>query len=152
MVRKYTLIVTTFLCLSMALLLTVELIAKETVLDEYLEIKERPVSLIFLRTDECLGCNKTVMRCFNLLNSDIDCDVYAVVNARRQIELKKFSRLFRWKKATMLLKEEMQKKFDIKKNCLVVVFDKNGNKLGEVGRFEEDAFSKLLKIYKGDEE
>ncbi len=46
----------------------------------------------------------------------------------------------------------MQKKFDIKKNCLVVVFDKDGNKLGEVGRFEEDAFSKLLKIYKGDEE
>jgi len=137
-----------FICLVLALVFTLELIAKVTVLDEYLNVKDRKVSLIFLYTNECLGCNRTVMSCFNLLNSEIDSDVYAVVNARRQIELKKFSKLFRWKKETILYKEEMRRKFNIKDDCLVVVFDNEGNKLEEVSRFDKEAFSKIAKLYK----
>jgi hypothetical protein len=149
MVRKIIDFLAVMLFTFALLTITVKLFSNNTVLDDYLTVKGKIISLIFLRTDECITCNKSIKNCMALLNSDINSDVYAIINVKREIELKKVSQLYSWRKPTIQFKEEMLKKFDIKKDCLVVVFDPGGKKLGEVSRHDKNAYSKLIKIYKG---
>ncbi len=132
------------------LTLSVKLFSNNTVLDEYLTVKKRHVSLIFLRKDDCVTCNKGLKDCMALLNSNINSDVYAVVNAKRDIELKKFAKFYSWRKNMILYQNSMRENIGIDKDCLVVVFDNSGNKIGEVSRYDRNAYPKLLKIYQGE--
>ncbi len=132
------------------LTISVKLFSNNTVLDDYLTVDDKPVSLIFLRTDDCVSCNKSIKDCVALLNSNIRSDVYAIVNAKRDIELKKISKFFKWQKNMIKLEDTMHENLRINKDCLVVVFDSEGNKLGEVSRYDRKAYNKLLKLFEGE--
>ncbi len=115
---------------------------------KYLNLNKEKSALIFLKSNECLGCNITMLRCFEYLNDNQNIEAVAAVKARRAKELEKFKKLYKWKGKMILNKGEILTDLGLKSDCFVSIYDNAGALLLEVSRGDSKAYNKIKNVLK----
>jgi hypothetical protein len=115
---------------------------------KYLKLNKEKSALIFLKSDECLGCNLTILQCFEYLNENLNIEAIAAVKGNRKIELKKLKNSYKWNREMILNKGEILTELGLKSDCLVSIYNNSGDLLLEVSRGDSKAFDKIKNIIK----
>lgn len=111
------------------------------------EINEPLTAFIFLKNNECLGCSIFIQDCFDFFNNQKKIPAIAVVECKREIELKKFIKTYSWKSKCIVDKNyRHQNKLD--KNTIVVLYSKDTKKMTSVKFGDAKSLEKIKNLIK----
>ncbi len=106
------------------------------------EIEESVAVFMFMDENQCLGCSTFMMDCFRLLNIQKDLQTTAIVNCKREIQLKKFDETYNWNSLSIVDKN-YKKKYNLDPATVVVLAFKDSEDLIE---FAEDDYQAIEEI------
>lgn len=106
------------------------------------EIEGTVAVFMFVDENECLGCSTFMLDCFSLLNNQKDLQATAIVNCKREVQLKTFNNNYSWNYLSIVDKN-YKEKYNLAPNTVVVLAFQDSENLIE---FCEDDYQAIEEI------
>ncbi len=111
---------------------------------EVFDVKIEGTVAVFMFVDEneCLGCSTFMLDCFSLLNNQKDLQATAIVNCKREKQLKTFNKNYNWNYLSILDKN-YKEKYNLNPNTVVVLAFQDSENLIEFCKDDIQAIEKI---------
>lgn len=124
-----------------------EYIVKQVSLD-----KDEYVLSVFLDVRDCVGCDINMVMASNCINEQISklrlpVKIIAIVDCRRDKEIKLFKSKFNWQYFAIRNKGEAKKYLDLKKNAFLSIHNAKGKKILEIPYGSKNLCNRIMSIF-----
>lgn len=114
--------------------------------------KDQYVLSVFLDVRDCVGCDINMVMASNCINEQISklrlpVKIIAIVDCRRDKEIKLFKSKFNWQYFAIRNKGEAKKYLDLKKNAFLSIHNAKGQKILEIPYGSKNLCNRIMSIF-----